>query len=91
MKRTHSIKLEMYTANNSINKLLSESTLLTKIIIDEFAGIDRKNEPLTMGIPIPKGLIHKSFPLAVIDPERGPLPIQTEIMEDMDYLYTMCG
>ena len=52
------------------------------IIIEEYAGIDRANEPVTVGIPFPKGLLTDASSLSLIDPEKGPLPLQTQTLAD---------
>jgi len=54
--------------------------LYTPIIIEEYAGIDRINEPVTVGIPFPKGLLRDSSKLSLIDPDDGPIPIQTQVL-----------
>jgi len=53
---------------------------LTNIIIEETAGIDRTNEPVTVGIPFPKGMLKDTSVLGLMDPESGHLPLQTKIL-----------
>jgi len=48
------------------------------IIIEETAGIDRTNEPVTVGIPFPKGFLKNTSELSLIDPNHGNLPLQTD-------------
>ena len=50
------------------------------IIIEEYAGIDRTNEPVTVGIPFPKGLLTDASVLSLIDPEQGHLPLQKQVL-----------
>ena len=52
----------------------------TKIIIEEYAGFDRVNEPVTMGMPFPCGLIRDTSALTITDPENGLIPLQTQII-----------
>jgi hypothetical protein len=52
----------------------------TKIIIQEFYGFARCNEPVTVGIPFPRGLIHDASVLHITDTEKGPLPLQTQVL-----------
>lgn len=56
------------------------SEFITKIIINETAGIPRLNEPVTVGIPFPKGVLQAGDPLGLVDPEIGPVPVQTQTL-----------
>lgn len=53
---------------------------LTQIIIEEFAGIDRVSEPVTMGIPIPEGLFPACSQLSLEDPVLGSIPVQVKFL-----------
>ncbi len=48
------------------------------IIIEETFGIDRINEPVTVGIPFPKGFLKNASELCLIDTDYGNLPLQTQ-------------
>ena len=48
------------------------------IIILEHGGIARDCEPLTVGIPVPKGILMDTVGLVLLDPERGLLPLQSQ-------------
>lgn len=50
------------------------------IIIQEYAGIDRINETVTVGIPFPKGLLKDISKLSLTDPDNGPIPVQTKVL-----------
>lgn len=50
---------------------------LTAIIIEETHGIDRMNEPVTVGIPFPKGLLYQSSKLVLHDARYALVPLQT--------------
>ena len=54
--------------------------LSTPIIVEETAGIDRTNEPVTVGIPFPKGFLKDKTDLHLVDPGDGPLPLQTQTL-----------
>lgn len=54
--------------------------LSVPIIIEEYAGIDRVNEPVSVGIPFPKGLIKDTSRLVLLDPDDGSLPIQIQVL-----------
>lgn len=53
---------------------------LTKIIIEETSGIDRFSEPVTVGIPFPKGMLKDGFVLSLRDSEAGVIPVQTQTL-----------
>ncbi|MBU4259948.1 MAG: hypothetical protein KKI12_00250 [Proteobacteria bacterium] len=55
-------------------------SLHVPIIIEETAGIDRTNEPVTVGIPFPKGLLTDTSGLCIVDPDAGHLPLQTQVL-----------
>jgi hypothetical protein len=51
--------------------------LKVPIVIEEYAGIDRNHEPVTLGAPIPRGSLVDGGPLVLLDPEFGEIPVQT--------------
>ncbi|RLC21989.1 MAG: hypothetical protein DRI57_01000 [Deltaproteobacteria bacterium] len=55
-------------------------TLLTTITTRETQGTDRKNEPVTIGIPFPEGLVHNPSDLILRDQGDNNLPLQTEVL-----------
>ena len=61
--------------------LTSDCSQLTKIIIQEFDGFDRINEPITVGIPFPKGLIKNTDSLVLTNADGAPIPLQTEVLK----------
>jgi hypothetical protein len=50
------------------------------VLIVEKSGVYRKNEPITMGIPFPKGVLKSTSHLTLLDPTTGDLPIQTQVL-----------
>lgn len=46
----------------------------------ETAGIERLAEPISMGVPFPKGLVLSTSGLMLMDPEVGRLPLQTQVL-----------
>ncbi len=50
------------------------------IIIEETSGINRHNEPVTVGIPFPKGLLKEEQRLGLHHSEYGYLPLQTQTL-----------
>jgi hypothetical protein len=54
---------------------------LVAIRIKETEGIERTNEPVTMGIPFPKGLVREDLQdLVLTDPTEGKIPYQTQVL-----------
>jgi YetA-like protein len=51
------------------------------IIFEEKNGINRINEPVTLGIPFPKGALFNDTMLALRDESTRFLPLQTHVME----------
>lgn len=58
--------------NNVFNK--------TKILIREYQGIDRANEPVTTGIPFPKGHVHDLSSLSLINEDGVPQRFQSSVL-----------
>ncbi len=50
------------------------------IIIEETSGINRYNEPVTVGIPFPKGLLREESSLRLHDTRKGDLALQTQTL-----------
>ena len=51
------------------------------VIIKELNGIDRINEPVTVGLPFPKGSIKKLTELFLFAPqEHNNIPLQTQTL-----------
>ena len=48
------------------------------IILQEHGGIARDDEPVTMGIPLPRGLLKDTDKMILLDPDKGILPLQTQ-------------
>ncbi len=46
------------------------------ILLEEHAGIPRKQEPVTLGIPFPKGAIRSLRDFSLIDPDENHVPLQ---------------
>lgn len=55
-------------------------SLHATIIIEEKYGINRYHEPVTMGMPLPKGFLWDKSKLSITDSTDGPLPFQTQIL-----------
>jgi exo-rhamnogalacturonan lyase-like protein len=51
------------------------------IIVEERAGIDRLNEPVTVGIPFPKGALADDRSLNLRDEISRSLPLQTQVLD----------
>ena len=49
--------------------------------VPDFPSERRIGEPITVGIPLPKGVVPESTNLAVIDSRAEPLAAQYEILE----------
>ena len=49
-----------------------------EIVIQETLGIRRQDEPLTVGIPFPRGLVSEVSKFRVCDDEQGLLPVQSQ-------------
>lgn len=61
-------------------QLTTDCSPLTHLIIEEYAGITRINEPVTVGIPIPRGVLYNAQQLYLNDPEKGLAPLQTQAL-----------
>jgi hypothetical protein len=48
------------------------------ISIKEYAGICRRNEPITVGVPFQKGALQGMSKLSLFDQENNPVPIQAQ-------------
>ncbi len=59
-------------------KLNNEQTV--EIIIEESLGLDRFREPVTAGIPFPKGLLKDRNSLTLIGKKNKPIPLQAETL-----------
>ncbi len=53
---------------------------LTTITVEESGGIDRINEPVTIGIPFPEGRLYKASKLVLHDSMYACLPLQTQVL-----------
>lgn len=51
-----------------------------EIIIEETLGVNRVGEPVTVGVPFPKGLLSDKDRLYLFDTEDKPLPLQTQTL-----------
>ena len=51
------------------------------LIITEESGIDRIDEPVTLGLPFPHGLLGEVHPLSLIDPRHQRRPLQMEVFD----------
>ncbi len=60
--------------------MTTPETLLT-LIIEETDGFDRENEPLTFGIPFPRGLVRTPSALHILSPRGQQLPCQTQALD----------
>ena len=56
------------------------SNLAVSLILDERNGINRLNEPVTVGIPFPKGKIFSPAGLALCKPNGRRIPLQTQVL-----------
>lgn len=53
-----------------------------KLIIEENSGITRIKEPVTVGIPFPRGLLIEKGELSLVDANDKPIPLQTEVLKE---------
>ena len=51
-----------------------------RIIIDEKSGVKRFREPVTVGIPFPRGMLVNENNLSVIDSDNNPISLQEEVL-----------
>ncbi len=51
-------------------------TLEIPILLEEYSGIPRKQEPVTLGLPLPKGTVQSVRAFSLIDPHDNPMPCQ---------------
>lgn len=51
------------------------------LIIEEFSGIYRKNEPVTVGIPFPKGEVKEISELLLFTPHGREIPLQSQVLD----------
>jgi len=50
------------------------------IIIEEISGINRTNEPVSVGIPFPEGVLRETSGLVLHDPAEVNIPLQTQVL-----------
>lgn len=48
------------------------------LIVQESSGIERTDEPVTLGVPFPKGLLYQASRLRLGDPRSSALPLQVQ-------------
>ncbi len=51
------------------------------LLVEEFSGIHRTNEPVTVGIPFPKAAVKNTAELIVLDPDGHQIPAQTQVLD----------
>jgi hypothetical protein len=51
------------------------------LLVTETTGIDRRNEPVTFGIPFPRGMLFENSRLVLLNEEGRQVPIQTDTLE----------
>ena len=51
------------------------------IVIEERSGFDRDREPLTLGVPFPRGVLFHDSHLRLNDPYGPSLPAQTRVLD----------
>ncbi|MEA3467742.1 MAG: hypothetical protein U9R57_05890, partial [Thermodesulfobacteriota bacterium] len=79
-----SFSLRQETVRENDERTLHDSEVIDKafmkldapIIIKESAGIPRIQEPVTVGIPIPKGVLTDPVRLSLIDSDQTDIPLQ---------------
>ncbi|MCX7590340.1 MAG: hypothetical protein N2255_01800 [Kiritimatiellae bacterium] len=49
--------------------------------VTEWARVDRRDEPVTGGVPLPPGAVFDTAKLRVVDPSGNPVPAQFKVME----------
>jgi hypothetical protein len=59
---------------------LAEKHFTAPLLLTEYDGIGRINEPVTMGLPLPKGQIHSPAELALYTDSGTRLPLQGEVL-----------
>ena len=50
------------------------------IVITEYDGIRRINEPVTVGIPLPKGQVFNPADIALYNASNDRIPLQSEVL-----------
>ena len=55
--------------------------MLCSIVINEHHGIDRANEPVTVGLPFPRGVLLAPGDVRLVNDRREELPIQAAVLD----------
>jgi hypothetical protein len=55
--------------------------MLSAIVIKEESGIDRVDEPVTLGMPLPRGLVLEPGQLTLTDQRDSPVPLQVDVRD----------
>jgi hypothetical protein len=53
---------------------------LTQIVIEEQNGLDRVDEPVTFGVPLPRGKVIQGDGLVLVNRDRQPVPLQVQVL-----------
>jgi hypothetical protein len=56
------------------------SSVLIPLIVEEHSGIRRIDEPVTVGIPLPRGGVFELMGLALFDDSERQLPLQAQVL-----------
>ncbi len=59
---------------------LSAQSLDLPLTVEEIAGVTRTSEPVTFGVPLPKGLVHDTARLRLYGPNGTPVPAALRVV-----------
>jgi hypothetical protein len=59
---------------------LTEQHFAVPLVITEYEGIGRVNEPVTVGVPLPKGQIFNPADIALYNASNDRIPVQSEVL-----------
>lgn len=52
-----------------------------KLIVEEISGVERIEEPITVGVPFPEGVLKDENTLSLFDAKGNPVPFQAEALK----------
>lgn len=79
-KRTASQSSELFGMNQGV-VTSSIATQAIELVVEAPDALARQHEPITCGIPFPRGLIHDPQHLVMQNANGAPLPLQTRVLD----------
>jgi len=76
-----SMPTTFHSANLIRTGISSQSTFSFPLLVKEHHGIDRVNEPVTVGVPLPKGCIFAPSGLTLYESAQTPIPLQVQVVD----------